>query len=156
MDDRDEAGAWPARTMMLPLLGALCGFVFAQLVQGPERWEWIDDPLRLGGGALVASAGIAFAFSLERRRWLWSILFALAVGLVMGGVTWRNGGWSGWGANEKWQLFSALVAVAIALPLFQTARDAGFGSITRRCMPIAGRTRSCGPRAGPSSCSFSC
>lgn len=125
MDDRGEGAAWPARAILFLLLGAICGFLFGSLIQGSGRWVWTDDALKLGAAAFVASAGIAFAFSLERQRPLWSILFALVVGLVVGSVTWRNGGWSGWGANEKWQLFSGLMAVAIAVPLFQTARDAG-------------------------------
>jgi hypothetical protein len=116
---------WPARSALLLVLGCLCGLAFQQLIQGSRPWAWTDDPVRLGCAALVVGAGIAFAFSLERDRPLWSAAFALLVGLVVGGVTWGNGNWSSWGSNEVWQLFSALLAVVIAVPLFQTARDSG-------------------------------
>jgi hypothetical protein len=125
MESPEEARAWPARAVLLLFLGCLGGFVFYQLIRGAEPWQWTDDPLRLGGGAFLMAGGIAFAFSLERQRWTWSIAFGLLVGLVVGCVTWRNGNWSSWGSNEGWQLFSALLAVVIAVPLFQTARDAG-------------------------------
>ena len=125
MDEIEERRAWPLRAALLLVLGALGGFVFHLLVNGPQPWQWTDDPLRLGAAAGLAAGGIAFAFSLERERWTWSVLFGLAVGLVVGSVTWRNGSGSAWGSNEGWQLFSSLLAVTIALPLFQAARDAG-------------------------------
>src|SRR4051812_9270392 len=125
MDEIDERSAWPLRALLLLALGALGGLVFHKLVEGAQPWQWTDDPLRLGAAAGLAAGGIAFAFTLERERWSWSVLFGLAVGLVVGSVTWRNGSGSAWGSNEGWQLFSALLAVTIAVPLFQNARDAG-------------------------------
>src|SRR3954469_5301864 len=125
MQDPAEKRPWPARAVLLAALGALCALGFHLLVRGSTQWSWTENPLRLGAAAFVAASGLAFALTLERQRPLWSIVFALAVGLVVGGVTWRNGSWSLWGSNEGWQLFSALLAVAIAIPLFQTARDAG-------------------------------
>ncbi|HEX5182309.1 MAG TPA: DUF4153 domain-containing protein [Allosphingosinicella sp.] len=124
-ESEEELRPWPARSVLLLVLGCLCGLAFQKLTQGSERWTWNDDPFDLGCAAFVASAGIAFAFSLERQRSVWSAAFALVVGLVVGGVTWSNGSWSSWGSNEAWQLFSALLAVIIAVPLFQTVRDAG-------------------------------
>jgi hypothetical protein len=125
MESLEEARAWPARTVLLLVLGSLGGLVFYQLIRGAQPSQWTDDPLRLGGAAFLAAGGIAFAVSLERRRWTWSVAFGLLVGLVVGGVTWRNGSSSFWGSNEAWQLFAALLAATIAVPLFQAARDAG-------------------------------
>lgn len=125
MEEIEERRPWPARSVLLLVLGCLCGFAFHKLTEGTQRWTWTDDPLSLGCAGFIASAGIAFAFSLERHRPYWPAAFALVVGLVVGGVTFRNGSWSSWGSNEGWQLFSALLAVIIAVPLFQTARDAG-------------------------------
>jgi hypothetical protein len=125
MEEIGERRPWPVRSVLLLVLGCLCGLAFQQLTAGNRPWAWTDDPVRLGCAALVVGAGIAFAFSLERHRPSWSAVFALVVGLVVGGVTWRNGGWSSWGSDEGWQLFSALLAVIIAVPLFQTARDGG-------------------------------
>jgi uncharacterized protein DUF4153 len=124
MEELEERHPWPARAVLLMVLGGVGGFVFHQLTKGPQAWQWTDAPLRLGAAAFLAAGGIAFAFSLERRRWLWSAAFGLVVGLVVGGVTWRNGSGSAWGSNEAWQLFSAVLAVTIAVPLFQTVRDA--------------------------------
>jgi hypothetical protein len=120
-----ERAAWPMRAVLLLGFGAAFGLAFHFLVRGTNPWQWTDDPLRLGGAAFVAVAGIAFAFTLERERWIWSAAFALLAGAVVGLVTWQNGPPSAWGADAMWQLFSAHLAIAIAVPLFQTARDAG-------------------------------
>jgi hypothetical protein len=125
MEESEERRPWPARSILLLVLGCLCGLAFHKLTEGTPRWTWTNDPLSLGCAAFVASGGIAFAFSLERHRPYWSAAFALIVGLVVGGVTLRNGSWSNWGSNEDWQLFSALLAVIIAVPLFQTILAAG-------------------------------
>ncbi len=125
MEESEGRRPWPGRTILLLVLGCLCGLAFEKLTELSQGWTWADDPASFGCAAFVASAGIAFAFSLERYRLAWSAAFAVVVGLVVGGVTWRNGSWSAWGSNEGWQLFSALLAVVIAVPLFQAARDAG-------------------------------
>ncbi|MDB5693108.1 MAG: hypothetical protein JWO81_2171 [Alphaproteobacteria bacterium] len=120
---RDEERAWPLRALLLLALGALCGIAVHFLTKGPHPWQWTDQPVKLGAAAFVSCGGIIFAFSLERRRWTWSAGFALLAGLVLGLVTYSNGSFSLWGSNEGWQFFSALLALAIAVPLFQTARD---------------------------------
>jgi hypothetical protein len=119
-----EHEAWPARAAMLAALGAVLGLLFNLLMQEAE-YRWTDDPLRLSGASLVAVGGIAFAFTVERVRWLWSALFALACGIVVALVFFWNGSPSGWTAGDEWRLFSALLAVAVAAPLFQSVRDAG-------------------------------
>jgi hypothetical protein len=122
---RDEQRAWPLRAFVLLALGALCGVAVHFLTRGPQPWQWSDRPVNLGAAAFVSCGGIIFAFSLERQRWTWSVAFALLAGLVLGLVTYSNGSFSLWGSNEGWQFFSALLAIAIAVPLFQTARDSG-------------------------------
>ena len=127
MADRQQAdrGSWPERALLLAGLGAACGFLFHQLVTGVRPGMWTDQPLRMAAAVFVAVAGILFAFALERQRWSWSILFACAGGLTVALVSAWNGTPAGWGADEGWQLFASLIAVAVAVPLFQTARDAG-------------------------------
>jgi hypothetical protein len=117
--------AWPLRALLLLVLGALLGLGIHLLTRGPEIWQWTENPLKLGAAAALAAGGIVFAFSLERPRWLWSLLFALGSGLVVGFVTYWNGQPESWGAGEGWQLTSALLALVIAVPLFQASRDAG-------------------------------
>ncbi|MEA3062475.1 MAG: hypothetical protein QOJ94_2256 [Sphingomonadales bacterium] len=117
--------AWPLRPFLLAALGALFGLAFYGLIRGgPESFHYTHSAARWGGAAFVMSSGIVFAFSLERLRWAWSAAFAAVAGAVVGLVTWNNGGDS-WGGGEGWQFFSALLAVAIAVPLFQTVRDSG-------------------------------
>src|SRR5436853_3163469 len=127
MRDEDplDHGPWPLRPFLLLGLGLALGFLFYLLVHGRGAWEWTDDPLRLAAAVAVATGGIVFAFSLERLRRLWSAAFAAGAGLVAGLVVYWNGTPQHWGADEGWQFFSALLAIAIAVPLFQSARDSG-------------------------------
>lgn len=116
---------WPLRAVILLALGGALALTIHFLTRGPQIWQWAENPLRLGAAAALAAGGIVFAFSLERRRWLWSVAFAVGAGLVIGFVTYWNGQPESWGAGEGWQLASALLALAIAVPLFQASRDAG-------------------------------
>lgn len=125
---------WPLRAVLLLALGALLGLAVHFLTRGPEIWQWTENPLRLGAAAALAAGGIVFGVSLERLRWLWSILFGLGAGLVVGFVTYWNGQPDSWGAGEGWQLASALLALVIAVPLFQASRDAGRWSLDYRAV----------------------
>jgi hypothetical protein len=116
---------WPLRALLLLGLGAALALAVHLLTRGPAAWQWTENPLRLGAAAALTAGGIVFAFSLERPRRLWSILFAAGAGLVVGFVTYWNGQPDSWGAGEGWQLTSALLALVIAVPLFQASRDAG-------------------------------
>ncbi len=120
-----EHEPWPLRPLLLLGLGAALALTAHLLTRGPAAWQWTGNPVKLGAAAALATGGIVFGFSLERRRWLWSVLFALGAGLVVGFVTCWNGQPDSWGAGEGWQLASALLALVIAVPLFQASRDAG-------------------------------
>lgn len=120
-----DHGPWPLRALLLLALGAALALTVHLLARGPQPWQWTDNPLRMSAAAALASGGMVFAFSLERTRWVWSALFALSAGLVVGFVTYWNGHPDNWGAGEGWQLASALLALIIAVPLFQASRDAG-------------------------------
>jgi hypothetical protein len=122
---RDDHPAWPLRALLLAALGAVLGFLFDWLIEGPKDAMWTDSAFRVAAAAFLAVSGIVFAVSLERRRWPWSAAFAAVAGLVAGFVAGWNGSPNGWGAGEGWQFFSALLAVAIAVPLFQSFRDGG-------------------------------
>jgi hypothetical protein len=123
-DKAAEHEAWPARAAALAVLGAVLGIAYHALL-GVEGPRWTEDPLRLSAAAFVAVFGIAFAFTLERVRPLWSALFALAAGLVAASVFFWNGSPNGWAAGDEWHLISALLVVAVAAPLFMAARDRG-------------------------------
>jgi hypothetical protein len=117
--DRLDHAPWPERTLVLAALGAVSGFLFHHLTSGGE------SDSNAAFVTFVAVFGAAFAFSLERLRWHWSLLFAAGGALVAAFVAWWNGQPGGWGADEGWQFAAALAAVAIAVPLFQAARDEG-------------------------------
>jgi hypothetical protein len=121
--DTAEHAPWPLRALLLAGIGAVFGFLFHRLVDvAPDPGR--DQALRASGAAFLAVGGIVFAFSLERVRWSWSAAFALLAGLTAAFVAWWNGAPQG-GQGEEWQFISALVAIAIAVPLFQSARDRG-------------------------------
>lgn len=119
-----DHGPWPRRAVYLLLLGAVLGLVFNALLEEPFDW-WTADVLRISAAFFVMVSGIVFALTLERLRWLWSLGFAAAAGLVVAAVFYWNGSPDGWRAEEEWQLIAALLAIFIAAPLFQAARDAG-------------------------------
>ncbi len=120
-----EHEPWPLRALLLLVLGAGLALAVHLLTRGAEPWQGTEDPLRLGAAAALAAGGIVFGFSLERPRWQWSILFALGCGLIVGFVIYWNGSPDHWGSGEGWQLVSALLALVIAVPLFQASRDSG-------------------------------
>lgn len=117
--------AWPLRALILSALGALFGLLFHELTRGAQAWTWTDNHWRMAAATFLAVGGVVFAFSLERLRWAWSAGFAAAGALIVAFVGWWNGAPQEWGQGEGWQFFASLLAVAIAVPLFQAARDAG-------------------------------
>jgi hypothetical protein len=115
--DRLDHAPWPLRAVALGALGAFSGFLFHRLTGGQQT------EIEAALAALVAIFGIALSFSLERLRWQWSVAFAAGGAIVASAVAWWNGSPEGWNADEGWHFASAVAAVAVALPLFQTARD---------------------------------
>ena len=121
--DSVEQEPWPFRVLLLLGLGMLAGLLVHLLLFDSGRWT--ETPLRLGLASFIGFGGLAFALSLERLRWTWSVGFALAVGLVLGLVVLANGFPGDWGPTEGWRFVAALLSAALALPLFQAVRDAG-------------------------------
>jgi hypothetical protein len=62
---------------------------------------------------------LAFAFTVERNRWVEPAAFALLVGLVMAGLAWRAVGASDSVAHPEYGFMAGLIATGLALPLFQ-------------------------------------
>lgn len=118
MTEQDE---WPARAWALGALGAVAGTGFGLLIGGSE-------PLsagRLGFATFLFAAFVALALTLERRRWLWSVGAAVAVGALLALIGWTTAQYNGRSWSFDWPFASALVASLLLLPLFQTSRDLG-------------------------------
>lgn len=117
---------WPQRLLFLPLLGAFIGLCIHALVDsGINDWTWTQDGLRIAGATALAVGGITFALTVERSRWMSAAVFGLSAGLVAGAISYWSGSPGGGYSGSGWQLASALLAIVIAAPLFQAARDNG-------------------------------
>jgi hypothetical protein len=137
MTEETEAldhGPWPERAALLGALGILFGLIFWKLTQGHESWQWTNSPAQTAAATFIAVSGIVFAFSLERLRCVWAVAFAAACGLTAALVGYWNGAPQDWGTDEGWQFAASLIAVALAVPLFQAARDLGAASFPPRAV----------------------
>lgn len=121
---RDGIG-WPIRPIVLALVGALAALAVQQVLDiAKPRFPAVDPAAwRIALATAIGTGAVTFGFALERRRWWWAVLFGAVVGLVSGLIVYWNGG--GWGAWYNWHSASLFLAIAIAVPLFQTARDHG-------------------------------
>jgi Domain of unknown function (DUF4153) len=120
-DARDEA--WPLRPWIMAAicaLACLAFYVLTDAVQDERGGRWA-----VVGASFVAVAAVSFVLTVEKRRWLWSLGFALAWGLIVGLVSWTTFNYNGRGEVMEFPLLAAIFAVLLACPLFQTARDAG-------------------------------
>jgi hypothetical protein len=129
---RDEAKAsegpvpdegWTARPPILAGIGLVAGFA-VHLILGPGFHDNLTTLQASAVTAVVLAAGLA-GFTLERQRRVWSLLFAAALAAVGALVVAWNGAPEDWSVGEGWRMVSLLLAVAVAAPLFQAARDEG-------------------------------
>ena len=124
--DSAAAEGWRLRPLILSIVGAIAAVIVQQLL---DKKGFTTSPLfevetwRIALAAAVGVGAGAYCFAVERARALWSLVFSLAVGVVAGLVFYWNG--SGWDVWYDWHTASAFLAIAISVPLFQTARDHG-------------------------------
>jgi hypothetical protein len=119
-----DDSVWPHRTLILLAVGAAAVLAIQQLT-APEKWADFGWPLPLWRTAVatgIAVGALAFGFGLSRVRRVWTLFFAVGLGLVSSLIIWWNGQPGGW---WSWSGASLLLAIAIAVPLFQVARDEG-------------------------------
>ncbi|GGA38564.1 DUF4153 domain-containing protein [Sphingomonas psychrolutea] len=122
---RDRAG-WRLRPPLLALLGALAALAVQQLLdRGQSGTVSYIEPAawRIATATAIGTGAGALGFGMERNRWWWAVLFAGVVGAFAGLIFYWNGG--GWRVWSDWHTASLFLAIAIAVPLFQTARDQG-------------------------------
>jgi hypothetical protein len=75
--------------------------------------------------AFTVIAVVSFLLTVELRRWSWSIAFAVGWGAVIALVGWFTAQYNRVPEIFEFPFFSAILAVLIAAPLFQTIRDEG-------------------------------
>lgn len=112
---------WAARPLILAGVGLVAGFV-VHLVLGPGFHNNLTTVQASLVTAVVFMAGLT-GFTLQRRLWWWSVLFAAVAALVGALVVAWNGTPEDWSVGEGWRMVSLLLALAVAAPLFQAARD---------------------------------
>ena len=115
---------WPLRPWLLAVLGAASGLAM-HFVLGENDVAQHASALRIAVAAFLGSLALLIGFTLERERWQWALVFSGICALVIALVFYWNGGPDDWRSAENWRAVCGLLAVAIAAPLFQAARDAG-------------------------------
>lgn len=115
--DRDD---WAMRPWLMAALGAFAGLLIHLLTDSDKPGD-----LALAATAFVGAAGTLTAFTLERIRWRWALIFSFCTAAVVALVTYWNGSPENWSAGEGWRAVCIALAVGIAAPLFQAARDEG-------------------------------
>ncbi|MBA3512033.1 DUF4153 domain-containing protein [Sphingomonas sp.] len=113
---------WPLRPWIMAALAAIAGLLFHLLTDSDDGSV---SAARQAGATFVAIATLSFLVTVERLRWPWAFAFALGWGLVIAFVGWFSAGYNREGEIFEWPYFSALFAVIVAAPLFQTIRDEG-------------------------------
>jgi hypothetical protein len=114
---------WTARPLILAGIGLVAGLV-VHFILGPGFHNNLTTMQAASVTAAVFAAGLT-GFTVERRRWLWSLLFSAGLAVVAALVVAWNGTPEDWSVGEGWRMVSLLLAVAVAAPLFQAARDEG-------------------------------
>ena len=112
---------WPLRAVILMALGAAAAFAIQQLMH-VDNWSSNHGAGRDAWATGIGVGALAFGFGLSRVRIAWTVIFAAVLGVVAGLIVWWNGQPQG---LFTWSGASMVLAIALALPLFQVARDEG-------------------------------
>ena len=121
LDEENEG--WPMRPWALAGICALAGLIFDALTDYPSTG--LPRPGMAASATFVAVAALSFVLTVEKRRWWWSVVFAVGWGLVIALVGCFTASYNSKPTIFEWPFFSGLFAVMLAAPLFQTVRDEG-------------------------------
>lgn len=119
--DGPAGGAWPVRPLLLAGIGAAAALAIQQLL-GQGSAPPVD---RVAVAIGIGTAAIGFGFVAEKVRLGWAIAFTIVIGLAAGLIVYWQGTPGGSPDFWNWRLTSLFLAIAIAAPIFQTARDEG-------------------------------
>ena len=120
-DETNEG--WLLRPWIMAAICAIAGLLFHLLTD--HRWQHPLAAWRQAGATFVVIATVGFVLTVEQRRWLWSLYFALGWGVVIALVGWFTAGYNHKPTIFEWPFLSGIFAVLLAAPLFQTMRDEG-------------------------------
>ena len=121
----DFHSEWPARPWLMAIFLSLAALAFHLAIDDLNATD-PNDRLRLALAAFICVSALSLAFTLERLRWHWSATFSVAAGLIMAGIAyWNAPGGGPYRFEPSWSLWSGLIAVMIAAPMFQNVRDEG-------------------------------
>ena len=126
MTMRQDSGTedWPLRPWIMAAICATAGWAFYLFMDRPVMMATGIMPVwRLAGTTFVAIAAISFVLTVEQRRWLWSLGFAVGWGAVIALVGWFTASYNQYPTIFEWPFLSGVFAVLLAAPLFQTLRD---------------------------------
>ncbi|MES2444503.1 MAG: DUF4153 domain-containing protein [Pseudomonadota bacterium] len=116
---------WPIRPLLLAVLGLATGLGAHFLLGNEPFYRHQPSAAMLAELAVITVTAGLIGFTIERRLWWASIAFSVAFGVLAGAVTWWNGDPEAWSGGDGWRMGCLFLAIAIAAPLFQAARDAG-------------------------------
>ncbi|MBO9723223.1 MAG: DUF4153 domain-containing protein [Novosphingobium sp.] len=121
----DDSGEWPLRAWGLAVLGGLTAFAIYWIVR-PDRYRPDVDAIsvRLALGTFLGIGALVFGFLVERTRIHWSAACAAIGGAIVALTIYWNGPFGTRHSEEPWRIVCAVLAIAIAAPLFQAWRDA--------------------------------
>jgi Domain of unknown function (DUF4153) len=122
-DAPEDAAGWALRPLMIAVLGLVAGLVVHFLLGDADIWRFQPTPQTLAEVAFVTVTAGLIGFTIERRLWWASVAFSLACGVIAAAVVWWNGPIAGWSGGDGWRVACLFLAIAIAAPLFQAARD---------------------------------
>jgi hypothetical protein len=120
-DTRDAD--WPLRPWIMAAICAVAGLVFDFLTDLDTTST--RSAAQQAGATFVAIVAVSFVLTVEQRRWLWSLGFALGWGAVVALVGWFTASYNQSPTIFEWPFLSGVFAVLLAAPLFQTIRDEG-------------------------------
>lgn len=115
---------WPLRPWLMAGAAALAGLAIHLLTDlthdGAPIPVW-----RQAATSFVVVVTISFLMTVELRRWIWAVAFAIGWGAIIALVGSYTARYNHIGSIFEFHFWSGILAVLIASPLFQTIRDEG-------------------------------
>ncbi len=105
---------WPLRPWLLAGIGAVAGLLVHLILEGNGK-----SAAGAAFAAFIFFSAAATGFVLERRRWKECALFALGLGMVMGGIAWLAVDSGDSVAGREFAFAAGVFFSLLAIPLFQ-------------------------------------